>query len=217
MDRRILLGTGLVTFAAPEIGFSQPKKSKYIFSDVLVTPTVVEQRHNVFGGIKGTFSYNIVRTPALSTKSRRTLIAYGNGIGTTKGQFQCVELIKRFAQQLEFPAALGKGDANVTAQKFAEASGGGFSHHWNGASDKFPRIGSVISFEPWSTLPGHVGIVQWESSGIKDIGIVKLFDQNWPIGDWKTVEFKKINGYWHGSMLSNGSPVKVRSWAYPDK
>ncbi|WP_298855746.1 peptidoglycan-binding protein [uncultured Ruegeria sp.] len=149
-----------------------------------------------------------------------------NGLteGVESGEFQCVELVKRYATSVLKIPVQSLGHGKDVARNLASHSPSRISYHENGTSKTPPLIGSVISIELPGGLNayGHTGIVQAVSVSQSDptTFTVTLFDQNWPTnvsGVWKTVSFSQNqHGFWTGTMLNNGVPTPVVGWANID-
>ena len=164
-----------------------------------------------------------------SDTNSRSLIAYGNGAGST-GSRQCVELIKRYAALLGFKDFANKvasgdngaklpalGDGKDAAKGFATKSNNGFAYVTNGGTG-LPKAGAVISVAGWTTNPyGHVGIVIGYTAPNSTATTVsfKIFEQNMPLDSWKEITFKKSGGKWSGYMPNSGKNHAVVGWANP--
>jgi|GEM_PF-6704165 len=172
------------------------------------------------GEIKGTLAI-------LVAGQRIELTSKSNGAseGTVNGEFQCVSLIKDYANKVSGLALSTKlGYGLDVAGNLARAAPSKFTYEVAKNSSFAPTVGSVISMNGVSGSEldgvGHVGIVQSEpsaeqlASGKFD---VTLFDQNWPTsvsGAWKTVTFIRApDGTWSGYMLSNEKEMPVTGWA----
>ncbi|MEQ1819547.1 MAG: CHAP domain-containing protein [Terricaulis sp.] len=196
-------------------------------SDVSVSPAQPPTNSTGFGVQRGVLSFRVVGNPPLTAANAwRGIESWGNGNGS--GQYQCVDLIKRYAQKLEFPGfelprrfnelpSLGNGvDA---AERFAGRSDSGFRYvRTSGAA--LPRLGAVISVRGWpGVAEGHTGIVQRVSSSAS-AATVTLFDQNFPSAQWKTLEFTRAGNLWSGVLVNVSSSSgttrnPVVGWADP--
>jgi RHS Repeat len=166
---------------------------------------------NTLNQVKGTLRYRVN-----NETSDRTLISYGNGVDGKSMLHQCVELIKRYAAALGFPAT-ALGDGKYVAANFAKLSSGAFVYVANGAPN-LPKPGAVLSIDGWDALPpGHVGIICNHSDTDAASGTVriKLFDQNMPVDVWKEITFRNIGGKWFGVMVNKGVERPVVGWADP--
>lgn len=163
--------------------------------------------------------------------NRFELVSKSNGSAEgdpALAQFQCVELISRYAAGFGFsPNALG--DGHRVAMSFAQRSNGQFNFVGNGTSGIPPKVGAVVSISATDSQGaafaggyGHVGIVQRVESIGNGSFRVTLFDQNWPTpsGQWKTLIFTAKEGKWSGVLTntrrSGGvQTVSVVGWSNP--
>lgn len=226
MQRRKLLavaGAGLVVALTPGVAHART----IAISDVSVSPAQPPANSNQFGVLKGVLSFRVTGNPPLAASSPyRGIESWGNGDGS--GRYQCVDLIRRYAQKLEFdgyqlPLRFDQlpsvGNGQDAAERFAGRSGGGFRFVRSPAS-ALPRLGAVVSIRGWPALPeGHTGIVQRVSSSGTS-AVVTLFDQNFPSAQWKTLEFTRANNLWSGVLVNtpqSGAVTRnaVTGWADP--
>jgi|GEM_PF-6463257 len=166
-----------------------------------------------YGQPRGTMSFRLPNLP--ESQQWKGLEAYDNRGG--QGQFQCPELIIRYASKLGFigfselptsPPSPKLGDGYQVARHFASRSDGRFSQVRN-AFASLPRIGSVISVLPWSNAypgsSGHVGIVFKVTSCSTNRANVSIFDQNNELSTWKSIEFSR-------PPYDAGRPTLARNW-----
>lgn len=225
MDKRSFFvgatAAGLAALASPAAA------ATIAITELSVSPSQPNSGADKLGALKGTLSFRVIANPKLAGNQYKGLESWGNGDGS--GQFQCVELIKRYAQKLEFKgygAGVASknlpsvGDGQDAARRFADNSSGTFVYTRKSGS-RLPRLGAVLSIDGGTVIPGgHVGIVQMvstSSSGSR--ATVTLFDQNFPSSRWKTVDFTKSNGKWSGTMSNtkNGKTtyLNVVGWSDP--
>jgi hypothetical protein len=151
-------------------------------------------------------------------------ISNGDYQGTKSGEYQCTELIVRYAQSLGIAAVkstANTGDGKDAAENFARLSSGAFSYVAGAGATTLPTVGSVISFSAWpGDSAGHVGIVQSIAQLSATQFVVTLFDQNLRGAAWKTVTFTKQGNVWQGTMIihnADGTSINVPAdgWANP--
>lgn len=217
MHRRRFILAGLATAVAPHTAWAQ--STMRIWGLWANNPT---PNRNGLNQLKGTLNFRVN-----NDTSDRTLRVYGSGTDANSPR-QCVELIKRYAGKLRFSgytASLGAaddgnslpslGDGYQTANRFAAASGGGFTYVANGAT-ALPKPGAVISIVQF--IPGgHVGIICNHDTADAADGTVniKIVEQNMPIDTWKEIRFTQRSGRWYGAMLNRGVYQDVVGWANP--
>lgn len=225
MHRRSFVAIALAGAASTKAAFALGRTIG--ITEVSVNPRQPRAGSNGFGREKGVMSFRVIARPPLAGNQYKGIESWGNGDGS--GIYQCVEIIRRYAQKLEFVGyeqsvqfknlpSLGNGDQ--CARNFARKSEGAF-RYVGGSSAALPKIGSVVSVAGWAAVPeGHVGIVQMAPQVSGDTATVTLFDQNFPSATWKTLTFSRANGVWAGNLRntsSNGTATNaaVVGWADP--